>query len=108
MPEIRTITLAPENLDLSVSLITDALGRLDASAGDGPSLALDMAGVTAPAAAALGKLVRLDARLRRMGGRLVLVNVSETAHEVFRVTRLVELLAVRRAGDTAGLAGVAA
>ena len=67
-----------------------------------------MSDVKAPTAAALGQLVRLDARAREMGRRLVLLNVDEWAYEVFLATRLVDLLDVRRAGDAPGRAGAAA
>jgi anti-anti-sigma regulatory factor len=66
-----------------------------------PPLVLDLSGVPAPTAGGLGQLVALHNRLRAMGGRLVLLNVRPLAYEAFKVTRLTDLLDVRRAGEAA-------
>ncbi len=63
-----------------------------------PALAIDMAGVRAPTAADLGRLVELHNRIKAVGARLVLLNVGEMAREVLEVTRLTELFVVRPAG----------
>ncbi len=78
----------------------DALaGQLLPVAGRrGPcTLLLDFAGVDFLTAAALGGLVALHARLRDLGGRLVLANLSPRLREVFEVVRLDTLLDLRRA-----------
>jgi anti-anti-sigma factor len=59
-------------------------------------LYLDLSGFESPTAAGLGQLVTLHKRLRASGGRLVLCNVGEAAYEVFAVTRLTDVLDVRR------------
>jgi anti-anti-sigma factor len=67
---------------------------------DGPvrrSLVLDLSGVDFLTAGRLGELVTLHARLRDLGGELVLDNVGERAFEVLEVARLTEVLHVRRA-----------
>jgi anti-anti-sigma factor len=58
---------------------------------------LDLRAVKLPTAGGLGQLVALHKELRASGSQLVLCNVREEAYEVFRLTRLTELLDVRRA-----------
>ncbi len=57
---------------------------------------VDLSGVEYPTAACLGQLVALNRWLRASGGRLVVDRVGERAYEVFEVTRLTEVLDVRR------------
>ena len=57
---------------------------------------LDMSEVKVLTASGLGQLITLHNRLRASGGQLVLCNVGERAYEVFEVTRLTDLLDVRR------------
>jgi anti-anti-sigma regulatory factor len=60
------------------------------------SLALDLGEVGVPTAGTLGRLVALHHRLLASGGRLVLCNVGPRAFAVFELTRLTDLLDVRR------------
>jgi anti-anti-sigma factor len=70
------------------------LSRLD-------PLVLDLSGVDFLTAEGLGELIRVHKRLQRMGGELVLDNVGEQAFEVLQVTRLTDVLKVRRTQPTA-------
>jgi anti-anti-sigma factor len=65
---------------------------------DRRALLLDLGGVRVPTAGGLGQLVGLHNRLLDSGGRLVLCNVGPRAFAVLELTRLTELLDVRRAG----------
>jgi len=62
-----------------------------------PRLRLDFGAVRFLTSTALGKLVTLHRRVRAAGGRLVLVNLTDLVYEVFEVSRLTEVLDVRRA-----------
>jgi anti-anti-sigma factor len=64
-------------------------------AGRSVRLRLDLADVRVATAGGLGQLVRLHKALRARGGKLTLRNVEEPVYEVFRVTRLTEVLDVR-------------
>jgi anti-anti-sigma regulatory factor len=57
---------------------------------------VDLSAVEYPTAACLGQLVALNRWLRASGGRLVVDRVGERAYEVFALTRLTEVLDVRR------------
>jgi anti-anti-sigma factor len=63
-----------------------------------PRLRLDLAHVRSLTSAVLGKLVGLHRRVRACGGELVLLNVTGVVYRVFEVTRLDQLLDVRRPG----------
>jgi anti-anti-sigma factor len=79
--------------DQTVQRLYEHLGSV---AGEpGPRLHLDLRAVEAPTAGALGRLVALHKQLRAEDGELVLFNVGPSAHAVFRLTRLTELLDVR-------------
>src|SRR5947209_3839548 len=72
-------------------------GLLGLPAGIGPRrVELDFGGVRFLTAAGLGKLVALHRRLRDLGGRLTLCNVSGPVEEVLQLTRLTELLHIHR------------
>ena len=64
-------------------------------------LVLDLSDAGVPTAAGLGELITLHKRVRASGGQLVLSNVGERAYEVFKLTRLTDLLDVRRDGEAA-------
>jgi hypothetical protein len=80
---------------------------------DSPPLVLDLGGEPL-SAAGIGELVRLNLRLRRSGGRLVLINVAEAARGALTASGLAGALGcgvVRPApegaeekGETAGCA----
>ena len=64
-----------------------------------PCLRLDLAAVRHMTSTALGKLVALHNWVRAAGGDLALLNVTDPVYEVLAVTRLHQLLDVRRGGD---------
>jgi anti-anti-sigma factor len=59
-------------------------------------LLLDLGGVDVLSAAGLGELVTLHRRVRASGGNLVLCNVGDRAYEVLELSRLTDVLDVRR------------
>jgi anti-anti-sigma regulatory factor len=59
-----------------------------------PFIHLDLGDVQLPTAGGLGALVVLNTRLRARGGALLLLNVTAAAYEIFRLTHLVEILAI--------------
>lgn len=61
-----------------------------------PLVHLDLSGIRLPTAEGLGALVVLNRELLTRGGALVLFNLSAATYEVFTLTRLVEVLDVRR------------
>jgi anti-anti-sigma factor len=63
----------------------------------GGGLEVDLGAVSYLCATCLGKLIALDRRLRALGGRLVLLNVTAAVYEIFEVTHLVGTLDVREA-----------
>jgi anti-anti-sigma factor len=63
-----------------------------------PRLRLDLARVRFLTSTVLAKLVGLHKRVRAAGGDLVLLNVAGVVYEVFEVTRLHQILDVRRPG----------
>jgi anti-anti-sigma factor len=73
------------------------LSRL-AGAASPPRLRLDLARVRFLTSTMLGQLVALHKRVRAAGGELTLVNVAGVVYEVFEVTRLNQVLDVRRPG----------
>jgi anti-sigma B factor antagonist len=60
-----------------------------------PDLVVDLQDVRYLTSTALGKLVALHKRVKAAGGRLTLMGVGDHVYEVFRVTRLHEILDVR-------------
>jgi anti-anti-sigma factor len=65
-------------------------------AGRSVRLRLDLADVRVATAGGLGQLVRLHKALRSRGGKLTLRNAADSVYEVFRLTRLTEVLDVRK------------
>ncbi|HJT78696.1 MAG TPA: STAS domain-containing protein [Gemmataceae bacterium] len=64
-----------------------------------PRLLLDLGEVTYLTSTALGQLVALHKRVRAADGELVVANVTAAVYEVFRVTRLHQLLDIRPGED---------
>jgi anti-anti-sigma factor len=62
------------------------------------TLLLDFKGVTYLAARALGQLLVLHKRMRALGGRLVLSNLSSHLHELLHITKLLAVFEVIEAG----------
>ena len=101
---LATIT-TPELGELSVHAVAAELSRLvDGRAR--PRLRLDVGQVRYLTSPALGRLVALHKRVRAAGGELVLANVTDPVYEVICLTRLHEVLDVRRpdAGSSTPLA----
>jgi anti-anti-sigma factor len=69
-----------------------------------PRLWLDLGRVRSLTSTALGKLVGLHKRVRAAGGDLALLNVTDFVYEVIEVTRLHQLLDVRRPGPPSPVA----
>jgi anti-sigma B factor antagonist len=78
----------------SVHTVGEQLSRL-VEGLDQPDLVVDMEEVRFLTSTALGKLLALHKRVRTAGGRLTLTGVAAPVYEVFRVTRLHEVLDVR-------------
>jgi anti-anti-sigma factor len=95
----RPCSLAPRR-DVDVVRLRDKVLTeesplpLDASSGRRKVL-LDLDGVELATAGGLGKLLRLNKRLRKAGGELTLCNVAPRVYELLEVTRLTEVLDVR-------------
>jgi anti-sigma B factor antagonist len=78
----------------SIYTVADQLGRL-VDGLDQPDLVVDLEDVRYLTSTALGKLLALHKRVKAAGGRLTLMGVGDHVYEVFRVTRLHEILDVR-------------
>jgi anti-sigma B factor antagonist len=63
-----------------------------------PRLGLDLGDVHYLTSTALGKFVALHKRLRAAGGQLVLANPTDLVREIFEVSRLDQILDIRREG----------
>jgi len=83
--------------DANAEALGEELSRLLKGAAR-PRLRLDLARVRFLTSIVLGKLVALHKRVRSAGGELVLLNVAGGVYEVFAVTRLDQVLDVRRPG----------
>ena len=79
-----------EGLGQELSRLAEGVAR--------PRLWLDLARVRFLTSTVLGQLVGLHRRVRAAGGELTLLNVTGDVYEVFEITRLDQLLAVRRPG----------
>ena len=78
----------------AVHAVGEQLSRL-VEGLDPLDLVVDLEDVRFLTSTALGKLLALHKRLRAAGGRLRLTGVGDPVYEVFRVTRLHEVLDVR-------------
>lgn len=90
---IRVRLTAPRYDEFTSMGLAAELLRL-AEEGDGPALLLDLADVRQTSAWFLGQVVLLSRRWKGAGGRLALVNVDPDVQEVFRVTRLTQVVPV--------------
>jgi anti-anti-sigma factor len=77
-----------------VYTVAEQLSRL-VDGLDQPDLVVDLADLRYLTSTALGKLFALHKRVRAAGGWLTLTGVTQPVYEVFRVTRLHEVLDVR-------------
>lgn len=75
-------------------LIRDISAELDQVLADAPSphMVLDFSDVEHLSSSALGMLITLNSRLQDRDGGLCLVHVGEAIGEVFRITRLDQVL----------------
>jgi anti-sigma B factor antagonist len=78
----------------SVHTVGEQLSRL-VEGLDHPDVVVDLEEVRFLTSTALGKLLALQKRVRAAGGRLRVTGVTDSVYEVFRVTRLHEVLDVR-------------
>jgi anti-sigma B factor antagonist len=79
-----SVKLTYRDLDAqTLSILIDELVEL-ALESDLPKLYLDFAQVRVLTSVVLGKLAVLDRRLREVGGRLVLCNLSPALEEIFQ------------------------
>jgi anti-sigma B factor antagonist len=101
---LATIT-TPELGELNVHAVAAELSRL-VGGRTRPRLRLDLGQVRYLTSTALGRLVALHKRVRAAGGALALANVTDPVYEVICLTRLHEVLDVRRpdAGSSTPLA----
>jgi anti-anti-sigma factor len=81
--------------DVHALAVGQALARLVEGAAC-PRLRVDLGRVHSLTGTALGKLVALHKRVRAAGGDLALLNVTDPVYELLEVTRLHQLLDVRR------------
>jgi anti-anti-sigma factor len=89
--------LTPDLSEANAEALGEELSRLLEGAAR-PRLRLDLARVRFLTSTVLGQLVGLHKRVRAAGGELVLLNVAGVVYRVFEVTRLDQLLDVRRPG----------
>ncbi len=92
---VATLT-QPKMLDeLHIGRIGRELEAL-ATAADKPKLVLDFAAVEHMSSSALGMLITLHKRIREKDGQLCLCNIRPSIYEVFVITRLNEIFAIRK------------
>jgi len=60
------------------------------------SILLNFAGVDFLSSAALNKLIVLDKKVKTSGGKLQLCNLRPEIFEIFAITRLTQLFAIKR------------
>jgi anti-sigma B factor antagonist len=112
MHHYRHLRVRAEGDDTVVRLLPGALGEPHVEeAGEEllrlaaelyrPRLRLDLGGVRYLGSTGLGKLLVLLKRVRAAGGQLAVDNAGPVVYEVFRVTRLTDILAVRPEGPAA-------
>jgi anti-sigma B factor antagonist len=89
--------------DSNIDLIGDELYDLVDAQGH-RALHLDFAAVQSLTSLGLGKLIALHKKLRAVGGRLSVRNVSPGIYEAFDITRLNRLFDVQRTGWHIGAA----
>ena len=63
------------------------------------NLQLDFSNIEYLAGPVLGKLVALNQKLRKLGGRLILVHISPDISDVFKITKLDQFFDLHAEGD---------
>jgi len=89
------VSMTHRDLDaLSVPVLADELYDLVLENGLA-NLYLDMSQVHHITSMAIGKLLSLDTRLHRIGGRLILSNLEPSVHDLFEAANIAEILDIR-------------
>jgi anti-anti-sigma factor len=98
------VKLTQRDLDQdTVAVLVDELFELVRESGRS-NLYLDLGGIRLMASAVLGKMLSLDTKLRKHGGRLILVNIDPFIFQMFHAARLTEILDIRKAEATGSVA----
>jgi len=71
-----------------------AIALKDEHPADTGEVVLDMDGVTYMNSTALGVLIGSNSHLKRKGIKMVIVNLPENIHELFKMTKLDKLFAI--------------
>jgi anti-sigma B factor antagonist len=97
--EVTLVTVTtPELGEVTIHAVARGLDRLIEGRG-ACRLRLNLEQVRYLTSTALGRFVALHKRLSAAGGQLTLLNVAEPVYELFALTRLDEVLDVRRPAD---------
>lgn len=75
------------------------LGEELYSFGEESALLLNFSEVRFLSSAALGKLIKLDKKIKQGGGKLVLSNIRPEIEEIFSITRLDRLFVIKESQD---------
>lgn len=75
------------------------LGEELYSFGEESALLLNFSDVRFLSSAALGKLIKLDKKIKQGGGKLVLSNIRPEIEEIFSITRLDRLFVIKESQD---------
>ena len=98
------VKLTQRDLDKdTVAVLGDELFELARESGR-PNLYLDLGGIRLMDSVVVGKALSLDTKLRKHGGRLILVNIDPFIFQIFHVARLTEILDIRKAEATGSVA----
>ena len=98
MPDVQTAAEEVTVVRLPEGALTEASLQIVWQCLEEPGTTVvhvDLGGIRLPTAGGLGALVVLNRELRIRGGALVLFNLTAATHEVFTLTRLIEVLDVR-------------
>jgi anti-anti-sigma factor len=89
------VKLTPRDLDMgTVPVMVDELVELVRESGR-PNLYLDFSDIHVLTSVVLGNLLSLDTKLRKHGGRVVMLHVDSHLHGICEATRLTEVLDIR-------------
>jgi anti-anti-sigma regulatory factor len=90
------VSLTRRDLDpTSIGVLVDDLFELVLESGQ-RNLHLDFGEVQILPSIVIGKMIALNARLRERRGRLMLINLDPVVYEMFRNTRVIDILDVRQ------------
>jgi anti-anti-sigma factor len=89
------VTVSQQELDAStIAILVDELHELVRQSGQS-NLYVDLGHVRLLASIVFGKLITLDAKLRKMDCRLILCNLDPFIYQTFQATRLTDSLDIR-------------